>query len=87
VGNFGKDLYQPIKSFLNIRGDMNDRVLMGNLPKYEPVTINMNDKFGDVLKTVMEKRVHRVYIVDNDRKPTGVVSLRDLLARILERMQ
>jgi predicted transcriptional regulator len=85
VGSLGKDLYQPIKTFLNIRGDLHDRVTMGGLPKYEPISVNLDNKFGEIAQLVTEKKVHRVYVVDEDKKPLCVVTLRDLLARILER--
>ena len=43
---------------------------------------------SDTLETVITKlateHVHRLYVVDHDRKPVGVVSLRDVIARFVQ---
>lgn len=65
---------------------MHDRVLMADLPKNEPISVNMETKFGEIAKILTEKKIHRVYVIDEDKKPLCVVTYRDMLARILERV-
>jgi len=86
LGLLAKDLYQPLKTWLHIRGDLNDRVLMADLPKNEPIAVNMDSKFGEIVKILSEKKIHRVYVIDEDKKPLCVITYRDLLARVLERV-
>jgi CBS domain-containing protein len=79
IGGVIHDLYQPIKQFNNIRVTMQERVMMAEMPKYEPITVNPDDTLDTVMKTTIDKRVHRVYWTDTAGKPVGVISLSDLI--------
>jgi CBS domain-containing protein len=46
-------------------------------------TVTINDTLEDVINTLAEHRIHRLFIVNDDRKPIGVISLKDLLLEIL----
>ena len=35
--------------------------------------------FGDMLQAIVKHRMHRVYIVDEERRPVAVVTLTDLM--------
>ncbi len=37
-----------------------------------------------VLQQLVEHHIHRVYVVDDDRKPIGIVSLTDVLKLVVE---
>jgi CBS domain-containing protein len=49
----------------------------------DPVCVKSTATLADVLKKVNFYNIHRVFVVDADRKPTGVVSLSDITAAIL----
>jgi CBS domain-containing protein len=85
IGELIKDLYQPIKQFLHIRADIRDKVMMAKLPRADPIFVSKDDTMEKVLESVYEKRIHRVFLVDDQKKPTSVISLGDLIARLLER--
>jgi len=52
---------------------------MADLPKYEPVTVRADDTLETVINITTNKKIHRVYLVDNDFKPIGVISLGDII--------
>jgi CBS domain-containing protein len=54
-------------------------VLMAEKPKYPPITVQPDDTLETVMKTVVENRIHRVYLVDASFKPIGVISLVDII--------
>ena len=58
---------------------------MANLPKSDPIYVNEKDPMNDVVDLIVNKKIHRVYIIDESRKPVAVVTVRDILARSLER--
>jgi len=79
IGPILHDLYQPLKNFNNIRATTNDKVLMGDLPSYPPITVHPSDTLETVMKTVVDNKVHRVYLVDDSFKPVGVITLGDII--------
>jgi len=84
VGELIGQLYQPIKKFLNIRADIKDKVMMANIPKAEPIVVSKNDTMSTILELTSTKHIHRVFLVDEKQKPVAVISLCDILARLLE---
>lgn len=47
------------------------------------VTAKGDNTIGEVINLLVENKVHRIFIVDDDRKPIGVASLKDLLLEII----
>lgn len=45
----------------------------------KPLTVTTNSTLDDVIQIILDKKVHRVWIIDEDRKPTGVITLTDVL--------
>jgi len=84
VGELVHDLYQPIKNFLHIRTNVKEKVALANFPNPAPKLVTGDETIGKVLDIVMENNIHRVYIVDILGRTTGVISLRDIIARMLE---
>jgi len=87
VGMLIKDLYQPIKSFLHIRTSLQDRVNLADLPNPEPKIVTIDDTMETVLDSVIANRIHRVFLIDDQKHPIGVISLRDIIAKFLERCE
>jgi len=50
----------------------------------EVAYVRPNDTFGTALRSLYNYRIHRIYIVDEQNKPIGVISLHDVLAHIWE---
>lgn len=67
-----KALELPVMEFLKV----------SNLLQYPQVVANSHTKFGDLLLKIQARDVHRVWLISGDNKPTGVVSLTDLLHRM-----
>lgn len=50
-----------------------------NVNRVPLVTCTLNSKFVDVIKQVVEKKVHRVYVVDENNKPVDIITLTNIL--------
>jgi len=81
IGELIHDLYQPIKHFMNIRSSMKERVMMANLPKSDPIFVTKTNTMEEVLQQIVSNGVHRVFVVDDNKKPMDVISLRDILVQ------
>jgi CBS domain-containing protein len=79
VGPLIHDLYQPIKHFNNIRTNLTEKVYMGDLASYPPITVKSSDSLETIMETVVNNKVHRVYLVDDALAPVGVISLSDII--------
>lgn len=42
-------------------------------------TVDWNDSLSTTLQQLVSKKVHRTYLVDTERHPTGVVTLTDIM--------
>ena len=47
----------------------------------EPVTVPLDEPLAKIARRMAEERVHRVIVVDKDKRATGVVTTLDLLAK------
>lgn len=47
------------------------------------VTVTPQDTLRTVITKLIEDKIHRVYVIDQDRRPLGVISLRDVLLQII----
>ncbi len=45
-----------------------------------PVCVRGDTLFADVVKELVVSHVHRVWVIDDDFKPTGVISITDIAA-------
>jgi len=71
-------LYQTCKNFI-LKIKKEDT---GDRPR-SPLTVQAEDTLGTTIKKLVEHNIHRVFIVDDNKKPVGVVALRDILFEIL----
>jgi len=49
------------------------------------ITVKAGDNFGHVIDTLCNKHVHRVFVVNEQNKPTGVISLKDIIEDVILR--
>jgi CBS domain-containing protein len=47
------------------------------------IFVNKSSTVGEVLEKLVSTKTHRVYVVDDNNKPTGVISLGDILEAVL----
>jgi len=66
--------HDPVMDFLRSIGS----------PK-TPIAESPSTKLKDCIHMLADKRVHRLYLVDNDNHPIGVASLSDIMPLLLER--
>jgi CBS domain-containing protein len=83
IGELIHDLYQPLKTFLNIRADIKDQIMMAELPACEPISVTAVDTLGTTIQKCLEHKVHRVFIQDDKFKPVGVISLGDIIQQFV----
>jgi len=55
--------------------------LTRNGPLREPIVCSSDTKFGDVIRMVVESKIHRVWVVNDERKPIGVITLTDIVTK------
>jgi len=76
------DVYQSIRVFMNL-SDEKDKPSNRKLPTFEPIIVKPDDTLSQVVDIVVSKEVHRVYVVDEDQKPVGEISLCDIMQKML----
>jgi CBS domain-containing protein len=64
-------LLEPLEKFLKRKSD--DATIT------KPVVITQDSTLRDVLNILTKTRVHRLYVVDNHKRPSGIVTLTDLM--------
>lgn len=50
----------------------------------EVATCKIEDRLNDVLNKLLERRVHRLYVINDDHKPIGVIGISDLYTLMKE---
>ena len=50
-----------------------------------PVVIKPNDTLDTLLEKLKMHRIHRIFVVNDEYKPIGVVSLKDVLGLLVNR--
>jgi len=74
-------LYQTVHNFLlKVRKENNET--SGDRPR-TIVTVKPTDTLDTVVKKLAEHKIHRVFIVDDHKKPLGVISLKDVMKEII----
>jgi 5'-AMP-activated protein kinase, regulatory gamma subunit len=70
-----------LKLFLSVE-DFIKCIHSENRPK-KVISVTVKDTLETVVKLLSENKIHRVFVVDEKKKPIGVVSLKDVLYEIL----
>jgi len=71
-----------IKNFMQKSGpvDINE-----TLPELRAIAVRKEMLFRELLALISAKRVHRAFIIDNDSKPLGVITLSDIIRSLCEK--
>lgn len=73
-------LFQKVRNFIShLREEFQEK---DGRPKTKKIA-QVTDTLGQVVDMLVTHSIHRVYVVDDQRKPIGVVSLRDILLEII----
>jgi CBS-domain-containing membrane protein len=74
-------LFQTVHNFLQkVRKENSETG--GDRPR-TTVTVKAEDTLETVIRRLTEHSIHRIYIVDDHKKPLGVISLKDVLAELI----
>jgi len=87
IGELIHSLYRPIKDFLLLRAYSREYERkegdLRSLNEMQAIFVTVNHSFEQVMQLVLEHHIHRVFLIDNQRRPIGVISLRELIQRSL----
>jgi len=83
INQIGEDAGHISRLFLSIEEYLGI-VCGGKAPT--PFAVHLSTTFVDVLRQMINRSVHRIYITDAENKPIGVISLTDILVTIVEHL-
>lgn len=72
-GDFFSDLRQPVLRYLS-----KSRILLSK-ENLGPVVCTQDETLAELLQKMAKERIYRVFVLDAERKPVSVISLRDIL--------
>lgn len=75
------DIYESIKIFMNIEGK-EKQLPKGRLPTFDPIFVKSENTLGEMIDIVITKGVHRVFVVDDNKRPVLEISLCDIIQQI-----
>ena len=55
---------------------------VGDIMMRDPVLIAVGTPIGEVVRMMLDAHIHRVVVVDESRRPIGIVSSTDILAAV-----
>jgi len=58
--------------------------LVNEVVKRPPVSCVETDSLFDVIDKLTKEKLHRIYVVDKDSKPTGVITLTDVMDTVID---
>jgi len=76
--NFEKMLSDTVEKFVHE---------MRQFLQKPPVVAQSGDKFENVLKMMQAEHIHRVFIINEHKKPTGVISSTDVMSYLLKSLR
>jgi len=71
-------LYYPVGEFVSHVRQANFRAV------HPSICCTLDDTFQKIIMRIAAARIHRIYVVDENRHPVSVISLHDVLKKILE---
>lgn len=74
-------LFQSVKDFMSHVHAEYQRI--HGIPK-ELVSVTENSSIKEAVNLMVKNHLHRVYVVDGEKKPVGVVSIKDILKQIID---
>jgi len=80
--DFFEKVLLPVERFVS---DLKSRTFLPNAETmYPKICCKFTSKFGDVIHKLAATKIHRIYVVDDHERPVGVISLHDVIGKILE---
>lgn len=70
-------LFLSIEDFLKIISKNNSNII-------EPICVQSSSTFQELIKKIVSTKKHRIYLISENKKLIGVISLVDILRFILE---
>jgi len=69
----------PLEEWVRLFQDVGSFLADKHKDSLNPVVVSPNSNFGEVLKKMVLSSVHRVFVVDDENKPVGVISMTDVI--------
>lgn len=80
--HFFEMLQLPVERFVS---DLKTKTFMHNAETmYPKICCKFSSKFGEVLHKLAATRIHRIYVVEANDCPVSVISLHDIVLKVLE---
>jgi CBS domain-containing protein len=76
------DLLLPVKAFLDKRSSQEENYRCER--SLHPLTVRRTEPLEETIYKMVATRVHRLWVVDDDRRPIGTVSTTDLMRAFLQ---
>jgi len=67
-------------SWQMIEPDVDAETRVGDVMNRDPVMVHAGTRIGELARMMLDARIHRVIVVDAERRPIGVVATMDILA-------
>jgi len=71
-----EDLHAQLRSFKNLGPSAST---LSGLAHFNPITVSLDNTLEDVADLFLKNRIHRVFVIDSQGKPTHVISIDDLI--------
>jgi len=80
--HFFEMLQLPVERFVS---DLKTKTFLHDAETmYPKICCKFNSKFGEVLHKLAATRIHRIYVVEANDCPVSVISLHDIILKVLE---
>jgi CBS domain-containing protein len=74
-GSLFYKLYQNAKSFVDCINLLKDRK--------QVITVTKSDTFEKVLDLLHDHKIHQIFVINDSKKPVGLISLKDLVKDVI----
>jgi len=80
--HFFEKLQYPVEKFVS---DLKSKIFLHDAETmYPKICCKFSSKFNEILHKLAATKIHRIYVVDAFDHPVGIISLHDIVAKILE---
>lgn len=69
-------MHAQLRSFKNLGPSAST---LSGLAHFDPITVSLDNTLEDVADLFLKNRIHRVFVIDSQGKPTHVISIDDLI--------
>lgn len=82
--HLGEKCCASINSWQIIEADKLPKESVADYMTKDPVTVGPSTRIGELARMMMDAHIHRVIVVDENKRPIGIVSSTDILAAVAQ---